>query len=242
MQFTYTSYLNLLKKLKSHGYEIADYHNWMKKRRCVILRHDIDFSIDRAVKMAEFEAENGIFSTYFVIVTSGFYNIHSRDCREKLREICRMGHEAGVHYDETAYMTADPQEIVKNILYEGRILSDILGHQVNTVSMHRPGREILEMNLDVPGFVNSYSDTFFHKFKYVSDSGRKWREPVEKYIEHTAYERLHILTHAFWYENTEQSLQDTIKSFVNRANNDRYNVLDMNFTSLGTVMGREEIL
>ena len=47
--------------------------------------------------------------------------------------------------------------------------------------------------------INSYGQTFFHDFKYLSDSRRRWREPVEEIIRSGTYDRLHILTHAFWY-------------------------------------------
>lgn len=59
MQFTYDAYKGLLEKLKSHGYQTANYTNWDHYDRCVILRHDIDNDIEKAVEMASLERDGG---------------------------------------------------------------------------------------------------------------------------------------------------------------------------------------
>ncbi len=59
MRFTYKAYEDLLKALLEHGYHIADYHNWEQFERCVILRHDIDNDIDKAVELAALEQSGG---------------------------------------------------------------------------------------------------------------------------------------------------------------------------------------
>ncbi len=243
MQFTYTAYINLLTRLRSQGYEVANYHNWQGKKKCVILRHDIDNSITKALSLAEKEAGVGVSSTYFVIVTSDFYNVNSRHNREKLKKMASLGHEIGVHFDELAYPDAvgDGAKITEMVAREGRLLSDVIGQKVSTVSMHRPSKGILEANLAIPGFVNSYSDTFFRRFKYVSDSRRRWREPVEQYVESGEYDRLHILTHAFWYHDEEIDMHRVIETYVNAANQERYGILNENFTDLGRVMERGEV-
>lgn len=55
MKFTYDAYVAFLKKIKEHGYRIADYKNWRDMGKCVILRHDIDYDIDKAVRLSEVE-------------------------------------------------------------------------------------------------------------------------------------------------------------------------------------------
>ena len=92
------------------------------------------------------------------------------------------------------------------------------------------------------GHSDSYSSTFFNDIKYLSDSRRRWREPVEGIIASEEYERLQILTHAFWYSENEKGLHDTISDFINRANRDRYECMLDNFTDLQGIMTSEEIL
>lgn len=59
MQFTYEAYTAFLKTLREHGYQTVGYKNWQETKRCVILRHDIDFDIDKAVKLASAERSGG---------------------------------------------------------------------------------------------------------------------------------------------------------------------------------------
>lgn len=56
MKFDYGSYIALLGRLRSRGYAFADYHNYGRFDRCVILRHDIDCDLAKAVEFAETEA------------------------------------------------------------------------------------------------------------------------------------------------------------------------------------------
>lgn len=244
MNFTYYSYVSdLIENLKKYRYSFVDYHCKGFFHRRVILRHDIDFDIDAALKMAEMECQNDVRSTYFVMVTSDFYNVHSIDTRIKLRRIIEFGHEIGVHYDELAYPgdIGKIDKIQTNILHEGKILEETIGTAVTTVSMHRPSKEILKSNIEIPGFVNSYNKEFFNDYKYVSDSRRRWREPIEEYIEEEKYERLHILTHPFWYKEEETGLTETLQAFVKRGSMDRYDFLDSNFTNLSNELSREDI-
>ena len=63
MKFTYDSYRYLLKLLREHGYEICSYHNWRDVSKSVILRHDIDYNLEKAVDIACIENELGVSST-----------------------------------------------------------------------------------------------------------------------------------------------------------------------------------
>ena len=239
MDFTYDSYLGLIKLLREHNYNIVSYHDWESCDKSVILRHDIDYDMDKAVELAQFESKNGVKSTFFVLLTSDFYNVFSRANREKLQKILAMGHEIGLHFDETCY---DSLENVKDcILSEKNSLENVLGLSVKTLSMHRPSKQMLEMDLKVDGLVNSYGSIFFKDIKYLSDSRRRWREPVEEIVASEQYNRLQILTHAFWYNDINTDMHDTISGFVNQANFVRYEYLNDNITDLQSVMKREEI-
>lgn len=55
MKFTYAAYQELLDRIKKKGYRIADYKNWQEGERIVILRHDIDTDVDKAVNLASIE-------------------------------------------------------------------------------------------------------------------------------------------------------------------------------------------
>lgn len=241
MRFDYKSYTSLLDRLKAKGYAFANYHNYAGYKRCVILRHDIDTDLAKAVQMAEIETEQGVCSTYFVLLTSNFYNPASASSLAALRRIREAGHEIGLHFDEAAYGDISQVECVQKILKERDVLSAVLDTEITVVSMHRPSKATLEADLKIPGMVNSYGHEFFHGFKYLSDSRRRWREPVDEIIESGRYDRLHILTHAFWYHDEEESLNETVSNFVRAANAQRYEQMAENITDMESIMKREEL-
>lgn len=74
MEFTYASYRSLLGLLRENNYTFTDYHRYGEQPRCVILRHDIDNSLPQALRLAELEAEEGVKSTWFVLLRTDFYN------------------------------------------------------------------------------------------------------------------------------------------------------------------------
>lgn len=242
MEFTFKAYRSLLELLREKGYTFCGYHDYESHPRSVILRHDVDQSIHMALPMAQLEAEMGISSTYFVLLTSDFYNVASMESRRSLHRLQELGHEVGLHFDEVAYGPLSQEECVENILHEKELLSSIIGQNVTSVSMHRPSKRTLEGDLKIPGMVNSYGQTFFRDFKYLSDSRRRWREPVEEIIASGAYDRLHILTHAFWYHEQEKSIEDTVGSFIQNANLERYDQMMNNITDLPSILQRKDVI
>ena len=81
---------------------------------------------------------------------------------------------------------------------------------------------------------------FFKDFKYLSDSRRHWREDALSYIREETFVKLHILTHAFWYYETEMNLKDTLTSYLDEAREDRYEMLNRNFTNLDDALAGKE--
>lgn len=244
MEFTYLAYEKLLNRLRDGLYDLADYHDWSQYSRPVILRHDIDYDITKSVQLATVEKNVGAKSTYFVMLTSDFYNVFSKESYSGLMKILDCGHDIGLHFDEVRYSDCEgvPERVVEHILDEIKALEAALGKTVDVVSMHRPSKGLLEAEIEIPGVINSYSQTFFKEFKYLSDSRRRWREPVEEIIESKEYDRIHILTHAFWYSDEERDILDTIRCFINSGNECRYGWMSSNITDLESIMKQEEIV
>lgn len=179
-------------------------------------------------------------STYFILLSTDFYNIASKNSLEKIRQIIDCGHEIGLHFDETKYMPDGGiiPDIIGAIKAEAQIMEEIVGVQVKAVSMHRPSKETLAADYKIEGMVNSYGMEFFKGFKYVSDSRRRWREDVNSIITSGEYDKLHILTHAFWYNQEELDLKTSVEQFVNSGNKERYRSMKENITDLDEIMGR----
>ena len=156
-------------------------------------------------------------------------------------KILQCGHEIGLHFDETAYGSLNEKSCVEKILREKDMLSELLGTEITTVSMHRPSQRVLESDWQIPGMINSYGEMFFQKFKYLSDSRRHWREPVLELIESEKYEKLHILTHPIWYRKESGTIKDSLSQFICSAKKERYDQLKENISDLDSVLKREEV-
>ena len=242
MKFTYDSYIKLLTNLQEHRYTVCSY-TVPPPQKCVILRHNIDNNLEKALKFAKLEQSMGVCSTYFVLLTSDFYNVFSYKSTQLINAIAELGHNIGLHFDEIRYPEIkDVGEIADKIQEETNILSHALGLKINTVSMHRPSKAVLNADLKIPGIINSYGKMFFEDFKYLSDSRRRWREPVEEIVNSEKYSRLHILTHAFWYNDVDKSIKETIRTFVNHANIERFETMQENITDIEAIMKKNEVL
>ena len=241
MEFTYAAYRELITLLKNEGYRFCGYFDHEGNDKRVILRHDIDYSMEQAVKLAKVEQEMGVSSTYFVLLRTDFYNPASKRTLDMVRQIHDMGHEVGLHFDEVAYQGCSAEELPALIQYEAKLLVDICGFPIRSFSMHRPNQLTLAKDLQGEGLVNSYGEEFFRQFKYLSDSRRNWREPVLDIVRSGEYDKLHILTPAFWYGDEEETIGDAIGRFIRSANLERYDQMAENIRSIEEILQRSEV-
>ena len=223
MEFTFNAYVKLIELLKKNEYQFCGF-NEQPKGSFVIFRHDIDFSPAKAFDIALIEQSVNVKSTYFVLLRTDFYNVFSRQVIKIIRDIQKMGHSIGLHFDEREI---SPENWSNQILREAAILSDALELPIKSVSMHCPSPEILNTDLQISDIVNSYSHYFMRECKYLSDSRHNWREDPLAAISSGKYPHMQILTHPFWYSETESSLKDAICKFCLEASYERYlNVKD----------------
>lgn len=241
MKFTYEAYINLIKKLKEEGYNFTDYKNYNSKNKNVILRHDIDNSLEKALEIAKIEKELEVKAYYFVLLSTDFYNIMSEKSLKIIHKIVKLGGKIGLHFDEKKYKIYSQEEYIKYIQYEIEILEKILGIKIEAVSMHRPSSEFLEMNLEIPNIINSYQKKYFKEFKYLSDSRMHWRENILEAINSGNYNNLHILIHPFWYSEINETMKEKLKKYFLNASNERYQSLKENFRDLDAVILEGEI-
>jgi hypothetical protein len=241
MNFTYSAYEEMLSLLKQQHYDICNYENYQRCTRCVILRHDVDFSLEAALRFAELEYRNGVQSTYFILLSSFFYNPFYKKANDIIKEIRGMGHEVGLHFDEARYPISNEEELAHYVEKEISIMSQGLDMEIKTVTMHRPSKWVLEKNVQFDTVINSYGQEFFYNFKYLSDSRMHWREDVHQVIQSEAYERLHILTHPIWYCTEECTMEEILTALITAQKYDYYDSMRDNIRDLDDVLLRADI-
>lgn len=174
--FSINGYRELIKGLAASGcvFESINLID-VSRPKCVFLRHDVDFSLELTLPVAEAEYSLGVSSCYYVLL-GGPYNPCSAASINAMRKLREMGHEIGLHYDLSLY----PDESVlarKRLEREIAFLQELSGGEVSTIVMHEPSRGHEDFFLDVPGYINP---TYFQRANpdllYVSDSCRAWRD------------------------------------------------------------------
>ena len=63
----------------------------------MILRHDVDLSLDGALAVAEVEADEGAWSTWFLMTRSVFYNLASSEGERAIARLRELGHRVAHH-------------------------------------------------------------------------------------------------------------------------------------------------
>jgi hypothetical protein len=85
--FSLNHYRELIEQAQSGGYRFVGF-DAAPRPGDLILRHDVDLSLEAAVEMAAVEAELEVGSTWFLMTRSVFYNLdssHGEWALERLR-------------------------------------------------------------------------------------------------------------------------------------------------------------
>jgi len=167
------------------------------------VRHDVDVSLRRAVKLARKEREWGARSTYHVMTDSPFYDVRSAESQDILVEIASLGHELGLHYDVMVRRMdrAEPRLREHDIAAACDAFGVLLGTPVRSVSFHLPIQDLMRGPLTIGGRVSGYADDLFRW--YLSDSRARWREgPPLEALGRPRSHILQILVHPEWWAET----------------------------------------
>jgi hypothetical protein len=201
--FTEENYRNILRLAKSN-YQSISFSDYNISGKCILLRHDVDYSVHRALKLAEIESEEDIRSTFFLWMHSPFYNLFEEEISEIVRKIIGLGHEIGLHFDTGFYEchTLKNVDIMNHLSYEKSIIEHFIGKPVTSFSLHNPSDSMIKkfrLN-SYRGMVNTYSKYIRMNFEYCSDSSGYWRfRRLQDMLEKAEFEKIQILTHPEWW-------------------------------------------
>jgi len=208
--FSYNEYSCILNRIQEHiPIKTFDEINKESIRYCVI-RHDVEYSIERAHALAKVESELNVKSTYVFQICNNNYNPFSHKNRKLIHEIYKLGHDIGVHvhlgnFDEL-------NDNVENyIIKQAQILSLALDYPVNKFSIHRPLKRHIEHAIHIPGYINMSDVNFFtytDQFNiynlpvtYLADSNHTWKYGHPMEIDFSKISKLQLNCHPFsWTE------------------------------------------
>jgi len=199
-KFTYYVYVDFLVFLQSK-YKIITFSD-ASETSCpyLILRHDIDASLEAALRMAKIENKMNIRSTYFVLFSHKLYNILETDSLNILREICELGHEIGLHYDLEAY-EGYHRDLRETLEDEVHLLEKLLNKTVASISCHNPATlKGSDPFKEITGYINAYNTSMYDL--YVSDSCRVWHLEDLRLLLELGPKRVQLVLHPIlWTKN-----------------------------------------
>jgi hypothetical protein len=190
--FSLEHYGGLMDAAKAGGYRFA-FFDAEPESGDLLLRHDVDLSLDAAVRLAELEAEAGVAATYFLMTQSVFYNLASPEGLRALNRLRELGHGVGLH-----------------AVWPGAELDERFDP---VVAWHNPNHDYMSEPLE--GVVNVMQPPFFDPDHYRSDSNQRWRHgcPHEE-LARGEFAWLQLLTHPEIWVYPGSTMRETMNAML----------------------------
>lgn len=227
--FTELNYQNILDLIKKN-YDTVFFSDYKKPGKNLLLRHDVDYSIHRAYRLAQIESENNIYSTFFLWMHCPYYSIFEEEIYDLINQIISLGHEIGLHFDYGFYQRRrlDQDRIREFLIFEKNILEKTFGRSLKVFSFHDPSDEVLKYYTDDKycGMINTYSKYLKDHYDYCSDSNGYWRyQRLEDVLVKADSEKLQVLLHPEWWVPEIMSPRQRISRCIDgrcRRNHEHY--------------------
>ena len=186
MDFTIDKYRELVLALKGAGYEFVRYDEYcegQRAERMVVMRHDVDRSVERAKRLAEIEKEMDVKASYY---------FRERFIGDDVVCIASLGHEVGYHYEDLVEEKGDVDRAYARCMRNIEILRQLV--DVRTITMHGSPMSGIDSGelwrrynyrdigiIGEPRFDINWSEMF-----YLTDTGRSWngvsrRDKINKF-------------------------------------------------------------
>jgi hypothetical protein len=190
--FDLDHYRELLEAAKAGGYRFA-FFDREPQAGDLLLRHDVDLSLDAALTLAQLEADAGAQATYFLMTRSVFYNLASTEGERAIERLRRLGHRVGLHAVHPHLDLDDRFDAV--------------------VAWHNPDPEFMREPL--ANAVNVMQEPYFDPDRYRSDSNQHWRSgcPHEE-LAAGGFGWLQLLTHPEIWAYPGSTMRETMVSML----------------------------
>ncbi len=193
------AYRSLIKCAQRQGYAFRGFlEDYSANDRCILLRHDVDFSLRMAVELAEINRSLGVSATFCILLRSHVYNPLSAWSIDEVKKLCDYGQHLALHYSAPAHLPASDGELAKLIVSDFEMLRSSVPDLLPAFAWHDPTAELIKrgQTLEVPGLVNLYSARFIKDMAYVADSNMRHSvAELSGLLERGQHAQLHLLVH-----------------------------------------------
>jgi hypothetical protein len=186
-------YGELLAAAQAGGYRFAHFHD-APAEGSVLLRHDVDLSLDAALRMAELEHGAGATATYFLMTESVFYNLDSTEGVAAIARLHELGHRVALH------------AVYPNAPRDDRFDPVVAWHNPDPGYMHAPLPD---------GRINVMQEPWFDPATYRSDSNQHWRSGCPHGdLRGSAFPWLQLLTHPEIWAYPGETMGQTMRAML----------------------------
>jgi hypothetical protein len=191
-RFDLDHYRELLQAARDGGYRFVTFDE-EPGSGALFLRHDVDLSLDAALRLAELEAQNDARATYFLMTRSVFYNLASAEGEAALARLRALGHGVGLH---AVYPDAERDDRFDPV-----------------IAWHNPDPEYMTTPID--GLTNVMAPPYFTPETYRSDSNQHWRSgcPHDQ-LRAGGLPWLQLLTHPEIWIYDGETMGETMRSML----------------------------
>jgi catechol 2,3-dioxygenase-like lactoylglutathione lyase family enzyme len=199
--FDLDHYCDLLEAAQAGGYRFA-FFDREPEAGTILLRHDVDLSLDAALRMAELETTAGAAATYFLMTRSEFYNLDSASGEAAVERLRALGHRVGLH---AVWPQVDRDERFDPVL-----------------AWHNPDPDYMREPVD--GLVNVMEAPWADVYR--SDSNQHWRQgcPHDE-LRASTFEWLQLLTHPEIWAYPGGTMRETMLSMLDAERERRLELL-----------------
>ena len=220
--FSHSEYSEIIQK---YAASVTDFGKVINKNLAsyVLMRHDVEFSVLRALELAQIESRYSIRTTYNFQVMGHTYNPCSVINAERMMEIRNLGHYIGLHFYYHHIPDYDWVALEAEFHRQVKLLENITGFNCDRFSFHRPKSWVLEPRGDYMfGKINQYGKSFFEfspnpkRIKYISDSRHEWcyGHPLNQ----NEFQQLQILTHPDEWTKDGLNEEENFRSILSELN------------------------
>lgn len=206
-QYSLDAYRKVVQGLVETGREFGTFPT--PPQSGFLLRHDVDYCLPTAAKIAAINKELGARATFFVLVSSPLYNIFADAERQALRTIIEAGQCVGLHYHHTGGKL-DHERLER----EFDALRQVVPETQRVVAWHNPEGELEPLNqrAENRGFICAYSPAFFGNGTYISDSNcRNTPEQITAFAQEGQNGTAQILLHPFIWAHGGDDMKTVLK-------------------------------
>lgn len=175
--YTLDNYRLLLDRFVDAGYEFLPYDAYLRGRKALLLRHDIDYTLFFAEEFARINAEKGVSGTFFFQIRSNLYNFMDHAVQAAVRRIVDMGQYIGFHAVVNSAFPSLP-ELRDYVSSEFELFRQMVPETSPVFAWHNPGILQAEgfdhIKAEFPGLINAYAKINDVEVPYFADSNMRY--------------------------------------------------------------------